>query len=490
MARKQIVVDKKYDVIVCGGGTSGVAAAIAAARGGASTLLIERVGSLGGQLCFSGPPGFAFAHLFNPLGEQDAAGIIQEIHTRMLKDGHALPHHKPAHRLESGYSFSYIDPDWFSLVIFQMMEEEKIDLLLHSLVVDVVQEGNKVTGVVVENTNGTMTIYGKIIVDCSGEGDIAVRAGASYEYVDKQTVQPHTLSFTMDGIDWNKFLDYVNKNPEQLAWFELTLPSWSDERKEEAHQKCLEFYRTCRDPAMLGEIMGFYDFHKKAMEAGDWHPYSGVGFFLTPREGGLIQAHMQHSSQVPELLTDNAWDISKGELECRKQNAIAIKFFRKYIPGFENAYLTRMCSEIRMREGRRIMGDYKLTRDDVAVGQKFDDTIGMSHFKAGGHHVANENTLSTATTRVCPPNGGSYGIPYRCLVPLKVENMLVAGKHVSTDRDSYLRYLHQTMITGQAAGAAAALCVKQNISPRAMEKDVGELQKILKQQGAILDGTS
>ena len=84
MPRKEIVVEKKYDVIVCGGGTSGVAAAIAAARGGASTLLIERVGSLGGQLCFSGPPGFAFAHLFNPLGEQDAAGIIEEIHTRML----------------------------------------------------------------------------------------------------------------------------------------------------------------------------------------------------------------------------------------------------------------------------------------------------------------------------------------------------------------------------------------------------------------------
>ena len=106
MARDQIVYDKKYDVIVCGGGTSGVAAAIAAARAGASTLLVERVGSLGGQLCFSGPPGFAFAHLFNPLGEQDAGGIIEEIHSRMLKEGHALPHLKPEHRLEAGYTFS------------------------------------------------------------------------------------------------------------------------------------------------------------------------------------------------------------------------------------------------------------------------------------------------------------------------------------------------------------------------------------------------
>ena len=127
MARDQITVEKGYDVIVCGGGTSGVAAAICAAHAGASTLLIERVGSLGGQMCFSGPPGFAFAHLFNPKGEQDAAGIIEEIHSRMLSEGHALPHIKPEHRLEAGYTFSYVDPDWFSITIFEMMEEAGVE---------------------------------------------------------------------------------------------------------------------------------------------------------------------------------------------------------------------------------------------------------------------------------------------------------------------------------------------------------------------------
>jgi hypothetical protein len=488
VARKQIVVDKKYDVIVCGGGTSGIAAAIAAARGGASTLLIERVGALGGQLGFSGPPGFAFAHLFNPRGEQDAAGIIEEIHARMLKEGHALPHIKPEHRLEAGYTFSYVDPDWFSITIFEMMEEEGVELLLHSLVVDVVQDGDKVTGVVVENTNGTMIISGKIIIDCTGEGDVAVRAGAPYEYVDKQTVQPHTLSFTMDGVNWKELLDWIHKNPEQLAWFEHILPHWSDERKKIAHQKALEFYRTCDDPKLFGEFMGFASIHKKGLETGEWHKFSGIGFFLIPREDGHVQAHMQHSSQVPEVLTDDAWDITKGEIECRRQNAIALKFFRKYIPGFENAYLTRMCPELRLREGRRIMGDYKLTKNDIAAGQEFDDVIGKSHFKAGAHHTVDQNTIAQVA-KVCPQDDGSYDIPYRCLVPLKVENMLIAGKHVSTDRDAYLRYLHQTMVTGQAAGAAAALCVKRGISPRALEKHVGELQGILKQQGAIIDGT-
>lgn len=489
MARKQIAVEKEYDVIICGGGTSGVAAAIAAARGGASTLLIERVGSLGGQLCFSGPPGFAFAHLFNPKGEQDAAGIIEEIHSRMLKEGHALPHLKPEHRLEAGYTFSYIDPDWFSITIFEMMKEAGVELLLHSLVVDVTKSDDAVTGVIVENTNGTMYIRGKIVVECTGEGDIAIRAGAPYEYVDRNTVQPHTIAFTMDGVNWEELMDWINSHPDQLVWFEHTLPHWSDERKEQAHQKALKFYRTNRDPAMFGEMMGFIDFQKMGLESGEWHGFSGVGFFLTPREGGHIQAHMQHSSQVPYVLTNDAWDLSKGEAECRRQNAIAIRFFQKYIPGFEHAYLTKMCPEMRLREGPRIMGDYKLTRDDVAAGQEFPDVIGKSHFKAGAHHTVDKNTIAQVE-KVCPIDDGSYDIPYRCLVPQQVENLLVAGKCVSTDRDAYLRYLHQTMITGQAAGAAAALCVKTGVSPRGLESDVSELQKILKSQGAVLDGTT
>lgn len=489
MARREIQIEKKYDVIVCGGGTSGVAAAISAARAGASTLLVERVGALGGQLNFSGPPGFAFAHLFNAKGEQDAAGIIEEIHSRMLKEGHALPHIKPEHRLEGGYTFSYVDPDWFSITIFEMMEEAGVELLLHSLVVDVMKEGDVVTGIVVENTNGTMYIQGKTIIDCTGEGDIAIRAGAPSEYVDRETVQPHTISFTMDGVDWDELMDWINANPDQIVWFEHILPHWSDERKEIAHQKAREFYSTCRKPEEFGEIMGFLDFHKLGLETGEWHEFSGVGFFLTPREGGHIQAHMQHSSQVPYVLTNDAWDLSKGEAECRRQNKIALKFFRKYIPGFKNAYLTRMCPEMRLREGPRVMGDYKLTRDDVAIGREFDDVIGKSHFKAGAHHTVDKNTIAQVE-KVCPNDDGSYDIPYRCLVPQNVENLLVAGKCVSTDRDAYLRYLHQTMITGQAAGVAAALCARDNISPRELEKDVRELQEILKSQGAILDGTT
>jgi hypothetical protein len=135
------------------------------------------------------------------------------------------------------------------------------------------------------------------------------------------------------------------------------------------------------------------------------------------------------------------------------------------------------------------MGDYYLTSDDVVQARKFDDVIGKSSFPKGGHHIASLVTLTLDANHEYPKDGGSHDIPYRCLVPKNVENLLIAGKHISTDRDAYQRFLMQTMVTGQAAGVAAALCAKSGITPRQMEKDVSQLQKVLEQQGAILRGT-
>src|SRR5512136_1015575 len=142
----------EFDVVVVGGGTSGVAAAIASSRAGAKTILIERLGILGGQMNVSGPPGFAYAYMFNPGKEQIIAGIMEETHQRLLQAGHALPHTTPDFRV--GYSFSLVDPDYWGLLIFEMMTENGVHLLLHSLAVEVLKEGNAVRGVVVENPSG------------------------------------------------------------------------------------------------------------------------------------------------------------------------------------------------------------------------------------------------------------------------------------------------------------------------------------------------
>jgi hypothetical protein len=296
-------------------------------------------------------------------------------------------------------------------------------------------------------------------------------------------MEPHTLAFTADGVDWDKVLNYIKSHPEEFEFErfqENTQHKWS-------YDELVSRLRKIDNIAEFGEIMGYRTLKKKGMETGEWHGYSGVGFFLIPREGGVIQAHFQHSSQVLCDAT-KVEELTYGEIESRRQCVSAWKFIKKYLPGFENAYITRVCPELRIREGRRIMGDYILISDDVIEERKFPDVIGKSAFPANAVHVVGPTTLATMTP-VGPKNGGSHDIPYRCLVPREIENLLVAGKAVSADRGAYQRFLMQNMVSGQAAGVAAALCAKKNITPRMLEADVSELQRILVAQGAILTGT-
>jgi len=470
----------EYDVVVVGGGTSGVAAAIASSRTGAKTVLIERLGTLGGQMNVSGPPGFAYAYMFNPRGEQIIGGIMEETHARLLKDGYALPHTTPDFRV--GYSFSLVDPDYWGLLIFEMMTENGVHLMLHSLAVDVLKQGNSVGGVIVESPSGRQAVLGRVVIDCTGEGEISARAGAPFEQVPKDQLEPHTVSFTVDGVKWDEVLQYVKENVE-YDFNPMTHPylGWTKEQ-------IVERIRQVKDVREITNFMGYYSLRDKALAAGEWHKYSGVGFFIMPRANGVLQAHFQHSSQVDHADPTDVRDLTRCEVECRRQIQMALKFINKYLPGFENAYLTRMCLELRIRESRRIMGDYILTKADCAEARKFKDVIGKSSFSSGAKHVATGDTIAYQGI-VYPKDGGSYDIPYRCLVPKVIENLLVAGKAVSTDRDSYKRFLQETMVTGQAAGAAAAVCTRKNFTPRKLEQDVSELQAVLQKQGAILYGT-
>lgn len=472
----------EFDVVIVGGGTSGVAAAISAARAGAKTLLVERTGCLGGQMTLSGPPGFHYCHFFNARWERIVGGIAYEMYERLLQEGHALPHMKTDFR--AGYSFSYVDADWWGLLAFKMMQENNVNLLLHSLAVDVIKKDNDVKGVIVENTSGRQLILSKITIDCTGEGDIAARSGASYEKVAKEELQPHTLSFTVDGVDWHEVLHYIKEHPENFEINFLVHPYLKLTRED-----LLKRIKSIEDITELGGIEGFFSERDEALAKGEWHGLSGVGFFLIPREGGIIQAHFQHSSHVPNCDCTDVRDLTYAEIEARRQIMIAWNFIKKYLPGFKKAYITRICTELRIRESRRIIGDYILTREDVAEARKFPDVIGKSCMPAGGHHLAGLETVVDVSKKWYPKDGGSYDIPYRCLVPRNVENLLVAGKAVSTDRDAYLRYLPQTMVTGQAAGVAGAVCAKKGITPRQLEENVCELQKILEEQGVILRDT-
>jgi hypothetical protein len=488
----------EYDVVVVGGGVSGCAAAIASARAGANTILIEKFGILGGIMNVSGPPGWAYSHLWNNRGETIIAGIVEETHHRLEKDGHALPYPKPEDREFDSYAF--VDPDWWGLLIFQMMTENGVNLLLHSLAVDVLKEGDAVRGVVVENTSGRQLVRGKVIIEATGEGDIAVRAGVPFTKIDrkKEEIDPPSITFHMDGVDWDKVTAYLKENPDEFAGPMRATASAQDKERRKKRIEQLQNAKSILDLVRAGTLgtITFRKITREALDKGDFHPYGDLGFFFTVRDSGVIQPVFQHSAQVPDCDTTDVRELTAGEVEARRQTAIALKAVRKYLPGFEYAYFTRLTSYMRTREGRHFVGDYQMTFDDVVTERKFKDVIGKSAMavSVGGpfHSAAYPGeAMNIAMGRKMgrPKDGGSYDLPYRSLMPKNVENMLIVGKIMSMTEDFKRDCLPENMATGQAAGVAAAICVKEGITPRQLEQDVSELQDILVKQGAVLFGT-
>ncbi|MEM2704478.1 MAG: FAD-dependent oxidoreductase [Candidatus Bathyarchaeia archaeon] len=486
----------EYDVVVVGGGASGCAAAISAARAGAKTLLIERFGMVGGMINVSGPPGWAFSHLWNYHGEQIIGGLVEEIHHRLEKDGKALPF--PSIEDRNFRSFALIDPDWAGLLLVQMLEENNVDILLHSLAVDVVKRGNAVEGVIIENTNGRMVISGKVFVEATGEGDIAARAGVPFTKIDRirEEIDPPSVAFHMDNVDWDEVTKYYKAHPEEFLRFPSKPFKYRDPGQAEWNKKLLDALMTSESILDLVKrgIYGsanFYALSETAVKNKDIPSRgSDLGFYFTYRDGNF-QAVFQHTAQAADCDVTDVRELTKAELECRKQIVMAIKAIKKYLPGFKNSYCSKILFCVRGREGRHFIGDYMLTSEDVAEARKFPDVIAKSAMhtsKGGPFHSCRypAESINIDMVRVTPKDGGSYDIPYRCLVPKGVENLLLAGKLISTSEDFKRDLLPENIITGQAAGVAAALCSQYRITPRELEKDFSELQKILQQQGAIL----
>lgn len=434
------ILNKEYDVAVLGGGPAGIAAAISAARNGASTIIVERYGFLGGMS--TAAMVYPWMTFHSAAGEQVVKGIAQEIVDRLMALGASPGHLRDT--IGFTHTLTPYHPEVYKVLACDMLQESGVELLLHTSAIEVQAEGKRISSITLYNKSGISKLKAKVYVDASGDGDIAYMAGAPWEQGNlEQKVQPMTMKFRMKGVDLSKVKQYMQHNPS-------------------------EFY----EKSLIGELdvlplTGVMGFYKKWKAANLPIPRDGVLFFSGPNEDEVLV----NVSRVSGLDPTNSEDLTKAEIEGRKQVLLLEEFFQNSIPGFEKASVAAVGTQIGVRETRRIIGEYVLNGTDVLDGRRFDDVIARS-----GYPIDIHNPEGKGVTANFIREGGAYDIPYRSIVPLEVTNLLLAGRCISTTHEAQAttRLTPSCMAIGQAAGTAAALAALQNCA--AADVSVEQLQ--------------
>ncbi len=443
------------DVLVVGGGPAGLGAALGAAAAGARVVLAERYGFLGGNATVSlvmplmsfhtqrqspPPPGDDSRLMPTDHGPGDpvVAGVLQELLARLVAVGGAV-----APSQETGYTVPF-DPEAYKLVMLDLLDDAGVEFLFHALASGVVVEDG-VPGVVFETKSGPLVAQAAIVVDCTGDGDVAAVAGAPFEVGREEDglVQPMTLMFRMVEFERPEFAAYVRENPDQ----------WRG-------------------------VHGLWDLVAKATEARELElPREDILFFATPHEGEISV----NTTRVGGVLATDVWDLSFAEWQTHRQMRQIAEFLRRYVPGFARAYVAQSGVSVGVRETRRIVGEYQLTAEDVLAARKFPDVIAR-----GSYPIDIHNPKGTGTVLQKLPPGEAYDIPLRCLMPQGIDWLLVAGRCMSGTHEAHSSYRVTpiAMATGQAAGVCAALGARAGTPPKRL--DVEAVQRELIRQGANL----
>ncbi len=440
---QEVRVEKEFDVVVVGGGAAGIGAAISAARNGMETLLIEHNGALGGLVtlglvCYlAGYP----------------EGVGKEFFRRLKEEEGMLDSPRIG------------DPETIKYVSEQMVLGAGAKILYWTYVIDSIVEKGVLKGVVVQNKSGRYAILSKVIVDCSGDADVAYYSGVPYE----------SGWDRMGGYNQAVSLDFVMNNVNIRSFQPRDFYSTIQMKIEEAAKK--------------GEL-------PRLVEKGYLGPFQ--------RKVGDISDVYVCTAHSRKCKTLDVADLTRIVIEQRKQIQQLVKFYRKNVTGFENAYLSYTASILGIRESRRIVGEYVLTGEDIACARKFKDAVVRDTHGFDIHnpvndlpHIKHAHLKEPKEPAFCVPDpdggyraylkpGQYYEIPYRCLVPLKVENLLVAGRCLSADFEaqSGARLIMTCMTMGQSAGTAAALSIKERVNPRNLDADL--LRDTLFSQGVDL----
>lgn len=445
---REIPVRAEVDVLVVGAGPAGIMAAQAAAAEGVKVMLLESRGYLGGNLTI-GLPVLGF---LGRKGNQIIYGLPQKFIDRLADSGGATGHRPcPLH-----VSLTIINPEMVKDVALDIMKESGVDVLMYVNVCDVIKEGNVVKGVIMESKAGREAILAKTVIDCTGDGDVCMRAGAICGKGDKDGgLQPPTLMFCMKGVDTARLRSAIAEHPEKYDMD--VIPN--------------DFFR----PDLKFITVGFRNLILKARAEGFSIPVDRT-ILITGLADDEIWVNM---SRVNGTDSTDPQSYTHGEIIAREQNQEIVRYLRKYVDGFEKAWVEKTAAFMGIRESRRVKGRYVLTGEDILSCRRFPDAICAASYPIDIHHSKGGD----CTMEWCPD---CYDIPYRCLVPEDIEGLLVAGRCASATHEAMAstRVMSTCMAMGEAAGKAAAIAVTDGILPS--EIDTDKLREALREEGVYL----
>ena len=444
---REIPVRCEVDVLVVGGGPAGIMAGEAAAESGARTMLIENRGFLGGNLAIGLPVLGFLGRKGNPIIKGAPERFIGR-----LRDKGAASEHVPC---KLHVSLTIIDPEQAKSEALATMERAGVEVLMYAMAVDVVKRGSDVCGVVIESKAGREAILAHTVIDCTGDGDVAFRAGVECRKGDANGgMQPPTLMFAMQGVDVDALRRAIVEHPD--IYDMDTMPAGQFRRRN---------FITVGLRRQIAE----------ARDAGIDIPVART-ILITGIADDEIWVNM---SRVNGVDSTDPESYTRGEIAARRQIYDIERYLKRFVPGFADARMKCVAPFMGIRESRVIVGRYILTADDILACRRFDDAVAVASYPVDIHHAVGGD----CTLYWCDD---CYDIPYRSLVPAAVGGLLVAGRCASLSHEAMAsaRVMSTCMAMGEAAGRAAAIAAREGIG--AGDIDVEMLQRELVNSGAYL----